>query len=154
MNYEKEADILNCLMEYLPKINAKREFPLSLSNYRVEKPWGEEVWLDLNNYYAFKIIKMNAGCQSSLQSHQYKVEANYIVEGKAKVLLEDEEGVMQSYEFGPGEGWTVPVGRKHRVIAITTYTALEVSSPNLNDVIRYNDEFGRGDGKVESEHSV
>ena len=60
---------------------------------------------------------------------------------------------MESRIYNAGEGWCVPLKRKHRVIAITDYTALECSTPHLNDVIRYNDEYDRPDGKIESEHS-
>ena len=153
-NPETIKDIQSTLEEYKDAIDSERITPLALSDYLVTKPWGSEQWLDLTEFYAFKVIKMKKGCQSSLQSHDYKVEANYVIEGIAEVLLEDENGELQSYVFNAGSGWTVPVGKKHRVIAITDYTALEVSSPNLNDVIRYNDEFGRGNGKIDGEHEA
>lgn len=137
---------------YGPKLEATKPFPLSLAGYRVDKPWGYEIWMDINEYYAYKLIHMNQGCMSSLQSHEMKVEANYVIDGEAEVLLENEEGIMESFVFTQGTGWTVPVGKKHRVIARTDYTAIEVSSPHLDDVIRYNDDFGRGNGKVDGEH--
>ena len=153
INKSTQDDINKCIEEYSSKIDAARPSKHSLSNYKIEKPWGYEIWLDLNQFYAYKIIHMNKGFKSSLQSHEYKVEANFIIEGTAEVLLEDDNGELQSHFFKKGDGWIVPVNKKHRVIATTDYTALEVSSPNLNDVIRYNDEFGRGNGKINSEHS-
>lgn len=149
-----ELDIVQCLAEYKGKIDEARNFPCDLSGYRVDKPWGYEIWLDLTPFYAFKLIHMNKGFKSSLQSHNLKVEANFVIEGKATVLIENEKGEMEEYVFGVGTGWTVPVGRKHQVFAHEDYTALEVSSPNLNDVIRYGDEYGRGNGKIETEHNV
>jgi mannose-6-phosphate isomerase-like protein (cupin superfamily) len=151
---ETKNDIEKCLQEYVGKIDGQKPFKLSLSTYQVDKPWGYEIWLDLTDFYAFKLIHMNEGNMSSLQSHDFKVEANYVIEGTAEVLLENDKGEMESFIFEKGSGWTVPVGRKHRVIAKTSYTALEVSSPNLNDVIRYNDKFGRSNGKIDSEHNV
>lgn len=154
INELTQLDIQKTLEEYLPKIVSSQPFPLALSNYRVEKNWGYEIWLSLSEFYAFKLIHMNSGSQCSLQSHEYKVEANYIIEGTADVLLEDDNGELQRYSFKAGEGWNVPVGRIHRVISTgeNGYTALEVSSPNLNDVIRHQDDTGRGNGKIESEH--
>ncbi len=151
---ETKKDIEECLSEYVTKINGQKPFNLSLSQYKVDKPWGYEIWLDLTEFYAFKLIHMAEGNMSSLQSHEFKVEANFVIEGIAEVLLENEQGEMESFIFEKGSGWTVPVGRKHRVIAKSSYTALEVSSPNLNDVIRYNDEFGRLNGKIDSEHKI
>ena len=61
-------------------------------------------------------------------------------------------GKMESKIYEVGSGWTVPLNRKHRVIAIESYTALEVSTPHLNDVIRYEDDTNRTSGKIDSEH--
>ena len=56
--------------------------------------------------------------------------------------------------FEAGNGWSVPISKKHRVIARTNYTALEVSTPHLNDVIRYQDDNDRSSGKINSEHEL
>ena len=95
---------------------------------------------------------MKAGNQSSMQLHEKKVEANYVIEGTAEVLLENDDGELESHLFEPGTGWVVPVGRKHRVIAKTDYTAVEVSTPHLDDVIRFQDDTNRSSGKIETEH--
>ena len=118
----------------------------------VPKGWGFEKWMELNEFYAFKLIHMKAGNRSSLQRHEKKVEANYVFEGTAEVLLENDTGELESFIFDAGSGWVVPVGRKHRVIAITDYTAVEVSTPHLDDVQRFQDDTQRSDGKVNSEH--
>ena len=59
---------------------------------------------------------------------------------------------MEERIYKAGEGWSVPLKTKHRVIALTDYTALEVSTPHLNDVKRFEDEYDRKDGKIEKEH--
>ena len=148
----KDAFIKEALEQYKKPIDDAKPDKLSVSEYRVEKPWGYELWLELNEFYAYKLIHMNAGNQSSLQSHDYKIEANYVIEGEAEVLLENDEGVLESKIFKAGSGWTVPLNRKHRVIAKTSYTALEVSTPHLNDVVRYEDDSNRESGKIDSEH--
>ena len=147
-----DAWIKKALNDYKDKIDDRKPSSLGLSGYTVSKPWGHEQWLELNEFYAYKVIHMKKGNQSSLQLHEKKVEANYVIDGVAEVLLENDDGELESSIFEAGTGWVVPVGRKHRVIAKTDYTALEVSTPHLDDVIRFHDDTGRGDGKIVSEH--
>jgi mannose-6-phosphate isomerase len=148
----KDKDIKAALINYKDKIDATKSNQLDLGTYRVEKPWGHEVWLEINEFYAYKMISMNAGNRSSLQAHEKKIEANCIISGEAEVLLEDENGVLQSRIYKAGDGWVVPVGKKHRVIAKTNYVALEVSTPHLDDVIRFSDDNLRPNGRIDSEH--
>lgn len=145
--------IKEALQEYKRPIDEAKPDNLSVSTYRVEKPWGYELWLELNEFYAFKLIHMEKGNRCSLQSHDHKIEANFVIEGEAEVLLENDNGDMESKIYKAGSGWTVPLGRKHRVIARESYTALEVSTPHLNDVVRYQDDTNRQSGKIESEHA-
>jgi len=144
--------IAKAVTDYKDKINNHKSHPLQLSGYRVEKPWGHEIWLVMNEFYTYKLIHMKTGCQCSLQSHDYKIEANYIIEGKAKVLLENDKGEMEEFIFGVGQGWEVPLKRKHRVISLEDYTALEVSTSHLDDITRYSDDYNRQSGKIDSEH--
>ena len=95
---------------------------------------------------------MNRGYCSSLQWHEKKVETNYVIEGEAEVLLQKDDGTMESRIYKAGQGWCVPLKTKHRVIAITDYTALECSTAHLNDCIRFEDDSDRGSGKIETEH--
>jgi len=140
------------LLEYKAKIDGKKDHELNLSNYKVTKPWGHELWLELNEFYAYKLIHMKEGNQSSLQMHEMKIEANYVIDGTAEVLLEDDNGVLKSHIYSKGNGWVVPRKRKHRVIAKTDYTAMEVSTPHLDDVIRFEDDMKRKSGKIKEEH--
>ena len=148
----KDKYIKEALEDYKEIIDAKKPDKLSLSTYKVNKPWGYELWLELNEFYALKIIHMKEGNRCSLQSHEYKIEANYIIDGEAEVLLENDDGEMESKIYTSGTGWVVPLNRKHRVVAKTSYTAVEVSTPHLNDVIRYQDDTNRKSGKISSEH--
>lgn len=150
----KDKFIKEALEDYKEVIDKAKPDNLSVSNYRVEKPWGYELWLELNEFYAYKVIHMEKGNRCSLQSHDYKIEANYVIEGEAEVLLENDEGVMESKIYTVGTGWTVPLNRKHRVVAKESYTALEVSTPHLNDVVRFEDDTNRTSGKIEREHGV
>ena len=144
--------IQKALVDYKDKIDDQKDHELNLSSYRVSKPWGHEIWLELNEFYVYKLIHMKEGNRSSLQWHDTKIEANYVIEGEAEVLLENENGDLESHLFKAGDGWVVPVKRKHRVIAKKDYTALEVSTPHLDDVVRFQDDSGRTSGKIVSEH--
>ena len=148
----KNNHIKQAMIDYKHKIDDHKPDELSTSNYKVQKPWGYELWLEMNEFYAFKLIHMKKGSRCSLQSHDYKIETNYVIEGEAEVFLENEHGVMESKIYPVGTGWTVPLNRKHRVVARESYTALEVSTPHLNDVIRYEDDTNRESGKIETEH--
>ena len=148
----KDKFIKEALEEYKAPIDAAKPDSLSVSEYRVEKPWGHELWLELNEFYAYKIIFMKAGNRSSLQSHEKKIETNFVIEGEAEVILEKEDGTLESKVYKAGEGWCVPVNRKHRVCAVTDYKALECSTAHLNDCLRFEDDSNRESGKINSEH--
>ena len=120
----------------------------------VHKPWGKEEWLELNDAYCYKRIYINAGYKTSYQYHNFKKETNYIIEGKAEVWLEDDEGIVQKKIMSAGDFFNVTPPKKHRVIAITDIILQEVSTPEVDDVFRINDEFNREDGKIESEHNT
>ena len=138
-----------------------------ISQYTVDKPWGHEVWYTENvpePGYALKQIHMSAGNQSSLQSHRYKVETNYVVDGEATVLNglsapEDPNTVIDldriPVRVHPARtGWSSAAGILHRVIARADYTSMEVSTPELDDVIRWQDDSGRGNGRIATEHEA
>ena len=151
--FGSDRDIAKALREYGPLIEGARSPHSSLSTYRVEKPWGYEVWLTINKYFALKLIHMNAGTRCSFQYHKKKREANIIIEGSADVLVENmSTGVVERRTLGVGEGWTIEPLQAHRVIAEVAYTAVEVSTAHLSDVVRLHDDSGRCDGEVGGEH--
>jgi len=119
----------------------------------VNKPWGREIWLELNDQYCYKRIYINAGTKTSYQYHEKKKETNYLIEGEAEVWLENDEGVVEKKRIKKDDYFTVMPPKKHRVIAITDIILQEVSTPEVDDVIRMEDDNDRGDGKIESEHS-
>jgi len=118
----------------------------------IYKPWGKEVWLELNDKYCYKRIHINAGTRTSYQYHEQKLETNFIIEGTAKIWLENGNGVVEKRIMEAGEFFTVKPLRKHRVIAITDIILQEVSTPEVDDVIRISDDSGRSSGKIEYEH--
>ena len=86
---------------------------------------------------------MKQGHRLSLQYHEYKDETLYLQGGKALLEIEDGNGEMVSSEALPGFCFRLPPGRKHRFQAIEDTTFLEVSTPELDDVVRLADDYGR-----------
>jgi quercetin dioxygenase-like cupin family protein len=72
--------------------------------------------------------------------------------GKILCWLENEEGEMQKMEMGPGSAFVVVPGRVHRVEALEDSRLIEASTPQVDDVIRVEDNFNRGDGRIAAEH--
>jgi len=120
----------------------------------VSKPWGKEIWLELNDKYCYKRIYINAGTRTSYQYHKNKLETNYIIDGEAEVWLENDNGEIEIKKMKKDDFFTVVPPRKHRVIALTDIILQEVSTPEVDDVIRIEDDNDRGDGKISSEHNI
>ena len=118
----------------------------------INKPWGKEEWLELNEKYCYKRIYINKGYKTSYQYHNYKRETNYLIEGTAEIWLENDDGVVEKKIMKAGEFFNVTPPKKHRVIALTDIILQEVSTPEVNDVIRIEDDTNRKDGFIEGEH--
>ena len=110
---------------------------------RVDKPWGHElIWAHTDRYVG-KILVIEAGQRLSLQRHLAKDESILVSSGRLRLHLEDDEGTVVIEELGPGAHRHVATGRIHRYEAIDRCTLIEVSTPELDDVVRLEDDFGR-----------
>ena len=110
---------------------------------RVDKPWGHElIWAHTDRYVG-KILVIETGKRLSLQRHLVKDESILVSSGRLRLALEDDEGTVSVEELGPGDHRRVPTGRIHRYEAIERCTLIEVSTPELDDVVRLEDDFGR-----------
>jgi mannose-6-phosphate isomerase len=116
---------------------------MSESARRVDKPWGHEIiWAHADRYVG-KILVIEAGRRLSLQKHAVKDEWILVRSGRLRLTLEDDAGELQVEVLGPGDDRHVPTGRIHRYEAIERCELIEVSTPELDDVIRLQDDFGR-----------
>ncbi|MFB6240860.1 MAG: cupin domain-containing protein [Gemmatimonadota bacterium] len=104
----------------------------------VDKPWGREVWYAHNDRYAGKILEVEEGHQLSLQKHRVKHETLYLQSGRVRMQLGDEE-----FEWTPGERVEIAPETVHRMESLGDSVMLEVSSPELDDVVRLEDRYGR-----------
>ena len=109
---------------------------------RVEKPWGYEVRFICTDRYAGKLLFIKAGAQLSLQYHEIKDEAFYVRSGTLDLVLG--RGAEQSTErLVPGDWRHIAPGTVHRFRGVTDCELFEVSTPELDDVVRIEDDFGR-----------
>lgn len=109
----------------------------------VPKPWGHElIWAHTDRYVG-KILVIEAGKRLSLQYHERKDESIYVISGRLRLHLADETGVVRTEELGPGEFRRVLTGRVHRYEAIERVELCEVSTTELDDVVRLEDDYGR-----------
>ena len=111
---------------------------------RVEKPWGYELHWAKTDRYVGKLIHVNKGHALSLQYHNKKDETIFLSSGK--LLFEIEiDGQLTSREMNPGEAVHVTPKTVHRMTAIEDSDIFEVSTPELDDVVRLKDNYGRED---------
>ena len=111
---------------------------------KVDKPWGHELIFAVTDSYAGKLLVVNAGESLSLQFHKVKDEAWYVLEGRAELELGAAgEGVLNTEVVAAGASFHFPPGTVHRLRAIEDTTILEVSTPELDDVVRLEDRYGR-----------
>lgn len=115
----------------------------------VEKPWGREIWVAHTDKYALKIIEIKQGNRSSLQLHRVKHEHLYVDKGTFRVEHEDAGGTMRATTLQPGQVIEVKPGTRHRAEAVTDVRLIEVSTPELDDVVRIEDDYGRETGEAE-----
>ena len=109
---------------------------------RIEKPWGEEILFAHTRNYAGKVLNIRNGELLSLQYHERKDETIYFQTGSIRLTL-DREGQLETRTLLPGEACHIPPPTRHRMEAIEDTTLFEVSTPELEDVVRLQDRYGR-----------
>ena len=115
---------------------------MNASMERVDKPWGHELRFVRTDRYAGKVLFIKAGSQLSLQYHYTKDEAFLVQQGQLELVLG--QGDDQRVEtLGPNEARRITPGTVHRFRAVTDCLLFEVSTPELEDVVRLEDDFGR-----------
>ena len=112
---------------------------------RVEKPWGHELWWARTERYVGKILHLRRGECLSLQYHNVKDETIMLQSGR--LLFETrptgEEGELRKVEMRPGDVFHIAPGTLHRMTALEDCDIVEVSTPELDDVVRLEDRYGR-----------
>ena len=110
---------------------------------RVEKPWGYELRWAVTDRYLGKLIHIDQGHSLSLQYHVKKEESIHVLAGVMDLQLENNSGEMETHRLAAGMSAHIRPGRKHRFIAIEDTDLFEASSPEIDDVVRLEDVYGR-----------
>jgi mannose-6-phosphate isomerase-like protein (cupin superfamily) len=112
---------------------------------RIEKPWGYEIVFAHSERYAGKVIFVRAGEQLSLQFHRTKDETVYVQSGRIELEIGDPGGPLDTEVVGPGHAFRLRPGVVHRWRALEDAVVLEASTPELDDVVRLEDRYGRAE---------
>ena len=115
-----------------------------MSIERVEKPWGYELRFARTDRYCGKVLFIRAGHQLSLQYHRMKDEAFLVHEGTLDLVLVG-SGDQHVHRMTAGEARHLTPGTIHRFRAVTDCLLFEVSTPELEDVVRLEDDYGRAE---------
>lgn len=111
--------------------------------YRVEKPWGYELIWARTERYVGKILHVKAGHVLSLQYHNFKDETMHVLRGE--LILRTQPGdALLSRPLRAGESVHIPPKLIHQIEAVVDSDVLEASTPELDDLVRLQDRYGRG----------
>lgn len=110
---------------------------------RVEKPWGYELRWAITDRYVGKILHVRKGEALSLQYHERKDEFQYVMTGEVEIELGASEHAMVKHRMGAGDTLRITPGTRHRLTALADTDIFEVSSPEMDDVVRLEDRYGR-----------
>ena len=111
----------------------------------VTKPWGKEELIVRTHRYVMKILTVNPGARLSLQYHKHKMESLYFAEGEGTLTISDEGNVKETREepIIPGKIIHINPHTVHTFEAKTKLKMIEVSTPEIDDVVRLEDRYGR-----------
>ena len=112
---------------------------------RVEKPWGWELWWARSDRYVGKVLHVRRGAALSYQFHRRKDETIYLLRGELAVELAPGGRRRRRWVMRQGEALRIRPGDHHRMTAITTCDVLEASTPEVEDIVRLEDRYGRAD---------
>jgi mannose-6-phosphate isomerase len=110
---------------------------------KIPKPWGHETIWAHSDRYVGKILHINAGQELSVQYHNRKDETAYLLSGRISYRVAGEDGKLEDVELALGESFRIVPGTIHQMVAVTDCDVLEVSTPELDDVVRLSDKYGR-----------
>ena len=109
----------------------------------IEKPWGKEEVVEINDRYMMKKLTMWKDHRCSLQYHNHKKETIYILSGHLRIYVGPTKDELSSKVYGPDETITLEPGVVHRMEAVEDCIYLEASTPEMDDVVRLSDDYNR-----------
>jgi mannose-6-phosphate isomerase len=109
----------------------------------IEKPWGKEELLEINDYYMVKKLTMWKGHRCSLQYHNHKKETIYVLSGQLKIYSGPSANELSEKIYGPSQTITLSPGVIHRMEGVEDCVYIEASTPQMDDVVRIQDDYNR-----------
>ena len=119
------------------------------------KPWGREIWFAVTKNYAGKVLEVKKGARLSLQFHEKKEETQFLFAGKVRLTFGSHPKKLRTKILSAGDVFHIPPKKIHRVEGLAPLSKIfEVSTPELDDVIRLADDFGRSENndRKKSDH--
>ena len=110
---------------------------------RIDKPWGYEIRWAITDRYLGKIIHVNKGEALSLQYHERKDEWLLLTKGEVDIEIGSTDRDLKKVRMRPGDSVHLPPGTRHRVTAVEDSDIYEVSTADMDDVVRLEDRYGR-----------
>ena len=107
------------------------------------KPWGREVWFAQTEDYAGKILEVKKGHRLSMQYHEEKEETQHVFSGKIEMTYGKDKFNLKTVILSPGDTFHIEPFTIHRVKALEDSKIFEVSTPQLNDIVKLSDDYGR-----------
>ena len=110
--------------------------------YRVEKPWGYELIWARTDRYVGKILHIERGHVLSLQYHKAKDETIHVLSGEIIFRVGSAEKLAE-HRMKAGQSYHITAGTVHQMEAVVPSDLLEASTPEIDDVVRLKDRYGR-----------
>lgn len=131
------------VLETVTPVGAGADPARPLTPRKVEKPWGYEVIWAHTDRYVGKLLFVRAGEAMSLQFHEVKDETLHLLDGQIRLEVGRAPGAMEVCELSAGQSIHLRPGVLHQITAVTDCRILEASTPELDDVVRVRDRYGR-----------
>ena len=109
----------------------------------IEKPWGKEEVIEINDKYMMKKLTMLKGHRCSLQLHNHKKETIYVLSGQLRIISGPDQDNLTGKIYTEGESLTISPGVVHRMEGVEDSIYLEASTPEMDDVVRLVDDYER-----------
>jgi mannose-6-phosphate isomerase-like protein (cupin superfamily) len=114
-----------------------------IESTKVDKPWGYELRWAITDRYLGKVLHINKGEALSLQYHERKDEYQYVLTGAIDIELGGGDGKLSVHRLKAGDTLHITPGTRHRLSAVEDTEIFEVSTPEIDDVVRLEDRYGR-----------
>ena len=109
----------------------------------IEKPWGKEEVIEINDKYMMKKLTMLKGHRCSLQLHNHKKETIYVLSGQLRITSGSDQDNLTGKIYSEGESITISPGVVHRMEGVEDSIYIEASTPEMDDVVRLVDDYER-----------